>query len=109
MEKVCRTIYGAKHVLLSNKANAQLKRFRTLGYDTLPICMAKTQKSLSDDEKKLGRPENFDIHIREFEIAAGAGFVIPIAGNILRMPGLPLHPASEKIDIDPEGIISGLF
>lgn len=109
MEKVCRTIYGAKHVLLSNKANTQLKRFRTLGYDTLPICMAKTQKSLSDDEKKLGRPENFDIHIREFEIAAGAGFVIPIAGNILRMPGLPLHPASEKIDIDPEGNISGLF
>ena len=109
MEKVCRTIYGAKHVLLSNKANLQLKRFESLGYDRLPICMAKTQKSLSDDEKKLGRPENFDINIREFEIAAGAGFVIPIAGNILRMPGLPLHPASEKIDIEPQGDIKGLF
>lgn len=109
MEKVCRSIYGAKHVILSNKAIRQLKKLNDLGYDELPICMAKTQKSLSDDEKKLGRPENFDINIREFEIAAGAGFVIPIAGNILRMPGLPLHPASEKIDIDPEGEITGLF
>jgi formate--tetrahydrofolate ligase len=71
--------------------------------------MAKTQKSLSDNEKLLGRPRNFDIHIREFEIAAGAGFIIPIAGNILRMPGLPLTPSSEKIKIDGEGTISGLF
>ncbi|WP_088341577.1 formate--tetrahydrofolate ligase [Robiginitalea sediminis] len=109
MEKICRTIYGAKHVLLTNKASSQLKRFEALGFSNLPICMAKTQKSLSDDEKMLGRPENFDIHIREFEIAAGAGFVIPIAGNILRMPGLPGRPASEHIDIDGEGQISGLF
>jgi formate--tetrahydrofolate ligase len=71
--------------------------------------MAKTQKSLSDDEKQLGRPENFDINIRELEIAAGAGFIIPIAGNILRMPGLPAHPASEQIGIDKNGEISGLF
>ncbi|SFR53611.1 Formate-tetrahydrofolate ligase [Robiginitalea myxolifaciens] len=109
MEKVCRTIYGAKHVILSNKANSQLRRFETLGYGQLPVCMAKTQKSLSDDEKKLGRPENFDINIREFEIAAGAGFIIPIAGNILRMPGLPLRPASEQIDVDSQGNIKGLF
>ena len=109
MEKICRTIYGAENVILSNKASRQLKRFESLGYGNLPICMAKTQKSLSDDEKKLGRPENFDIHIREFEIAAGAGFIVPIAGNILRMPGLPSSPASERISIDKAGNISGLF
>jgi formate--tetrahydrofolate ligase len=109
MEKICRTIYGAENVILSNVASRQLKRFVDLGYGNLPICMAKTQKSLSDDEKKLGRPENFDIHIRELEIATGAGFIIPIAGNILRMPGLPSSPASERIAIDREGTISGLF
>lgn len=109
MEKVCQTIYGAKHVILSNKAKAQLNRFEKLGYGNLPICIAKTQKSLSDDEKQLGRPENFDIHIREFELAAGAGFIIPIAGNILRMPGLPETPAAENISITSEGKISGLF
>jgi formate--tetrahydrofolate ligase len=94
---------------LSNVAKRQLKRFEDLGYSNLPVCIAKTQKSLSDDEKMLGRPENFDIHIREFEIAAGAGFIIPIAGNILRMPGLPATPAAERIDIDASGEISGLF
>lgn len=109
MEKICRTIYGAQHVILSNKAKSQLKRYEALNYSGLPICMAKTQKSLSDDEKQLGRPEFFDINIREFEIAAGAGFIIPIAGNILRMPGLPTRPASEQIGIDSEGRISGLF
>ena len=71
--------------------------------------MAKTQKSLSDNDKLLGRPENFSIHIRELEIAAGAGFVIPIAGNMLRMPGLPATPASENITIDKDGNITGLF
>ncbi|WP_228850719.1 formate--tetrahydrofolate ligase [Aegicerativicinus sediminis] len=109
MEKVCKTIYGANHVILSNKAKAQLNRYEKMGYGNLPICMAKTQKSLSDDEKQLGRPENFDINIREFELAAGAGFIIPIAGNILRMPGLPETPSAENISISPEGKISGLF
>ena len=108
IEKVCRTVYGAQYVIFSNKAKRQLKRFEELGFGDLPICIAKTQKSLSDDEKLLGRPENFDIHIREFEIAAGAGFLIPIAGTILRMPGLPSTPAAEGIDIDDNGIISGL-
>jgi formate--tetrahydrofolate ligase len=106
--KVCSTVYGAKHVIFSNEAKRQLKRFEDLGFAGLPVCIAKTQKSLSDDEKLLGRPENFDINIREFEIAAGAGFLIPIAGNILRMPGLPAIPAAEHIDIDNEGMISGL-
>jgi len=108
IEKVCRTVYGAQHVILSNKAKRQLTKFERLGYGQLPICIAKTQKSLSDDEKLLGRPENFDINIREFEIAAGAGFLIPIAGNILRMPGLPEVPAAEHIDISDEGVITGL-
>ena len=109
MEKICKTIYGAENVILTNKASRQLRRFEELDYGDLPVCMAKTQKSLSDDEKKLGRPENFDINIREFEIAAGAGFIIPIAGNILRMPGLPSSPASERITIDRDGNIEGLF
>lgn len=109
IEKVCRTIYGARNVIFTNPAKAQLSRFEELGYGNLPICIAKTQKSLSDDEKKIGRPENFDIKIREFEIAAGAGFIIPIAGDILRMPGLPGTPSSEHVDIDSEGNISGLF
>jgi formate--tetrahydrofolate ligase len=108
IEKVCRTVYGAQHVILSNKAKKQLAKFERLGYGNLPICIAKTQKSLSDDEKLLGRPENFDIHIREFEIAAGAGFLIPIAGDILRMPGLPQVPAAEHIDISKDGVITGL-
>jgi formate--tetrahydrofolate ligase len=109
LEKVCRTIYGARNVILTNPAKVQLSRFEALGYGNLPICIAKTQKSLSDDEKKIGRPENFDIKIREFEIAAGAGFIIPIAGDILRMPGLPATPSSENVNIDAEGNISGLF
>ncbi len=71
--------------------------------------MAKTQKSLSDDPKIIGRPEGFTITIREIEIAAGAGFLIPITGDMMRMPGLPTHPASEKINIDNDGVISGLF
>ena len=109
MEKVCRNSYGADKVVLTEKAKTQLRRFEKLGFGNLPICMAKTQKSLSDNEKLIGRPEGFDIHIREFEIAAGAGFIIPIAGNILRMPGLPETPSAEKIKIDSEGKISGLF
>lgn len=109
MEKICRTIYGATNVILTNVANNQMRRFERMGYGELPVCIAKTQKSLSDDEKRLGRPKNFDINIREFEIATGAGFIIPIAGNILRMPGLPATPSSENITMDKDGTISGLF
>jgi len=109
IEKICRTIYGADNIVLTAVAKRQLKRFEDLGYGQLPICMAKTQKSLSDNDKLLGRPENFDIHIREFEIATGAGFLIPIAGTMLRMPGLPVTPSSENIKMDSAGTISGLF
>lgn len=109
MKKICQTIYGGENIILSDVAKSQLRKYEEMGYGNLPVCMAKTEKSFSDDQKRLGRPEHFDIHIREFEIAAGAGFIIPIAGNMLRMPGLPATPAAEKITIDKEGIIEGLF
>ena len=101
-------IYGADHVEYSNTARQQLKTIVALNLDKLPICMAKTQKSLSDNESKIGRPRDFVINVREFEFAAGAGFVIPILGEMMRMPGLPAIPASEKMDIDINGRISGL-
>ena len=85
-----------------------LKRIYTLGLDKLPICMAKTQKSFSDNDKLIGRPTGFRVTVREFEFAAGAGFVIPITGAMMRMPGLPAIPASEHMDIDNDGVISGL-
>ena len=101
-------IYGATDVEYSAKARSGLKTINALGYDKLPICMAKTQKSLSDNETKIGRPRNFNVTVREFEFAAGAGFVIPILGEMMRMPGLPVHPASEGMDIDANGKITGL-
>lgn len=102
-------MYGAKAVEYSGKAKAGLKQIKQLGFDHMPVCMAKTPKSLSDDERKLGRPENFTVTVREFEFASGAGFIIPILGDIMRMPGLPAVPASEFVDIDNEGKITGLF
>ena len=101
-------IYGASEVNYSAKARKQLKTIKDLGYDGFPICMAKTQKSLSDNDKLVGRPEGFEVNVREFEFAAGAGFVIPILGNMMRMPGLPAVPASEGMDIDANGVITGL-
>lgn len=102
-------IYGADGVVYSQKAKLNLKRIKRLGLEKLAICVAKTQKSLSDDPSKIGRPSGFKIHVREIEIAAGAGFLIPITGDIMRMPGLPASPAAERIDIDDEGQITGLF
>ena len=102
-------IYGAEHVDYTSKAKSHLKKISNLGLDHLPVCIAKTQKSLSDDPKLRGRPKDFIITVREIEIAAGAGFLIPITGDIMRMPGLPGHPASEGIDIDDDGEITGLF
>jgi formate--tetrahydrofolate ligase len=101
-------IYGATHVEYSAKAKMQLKEFTKLGFTKFPICVAKTQKSFSDDERKIGRPVNFSVTIREFEVAAGAGFVIPILGEMMRMPGLPAIPAAEGMDIDNDGNITGL-
>lgn len=105
---IAQKIYGATSVNYSSKAEVDLRKIEKLGLQKLPICMAKTQKSFSDDEKKIGRPKNFEITVREFEIASGAGFLIPILGNMMRMPGLPAIPASENMTIDKEGKISGL-
>jgi formate--tetrahydrofolate ligase len=109
IETIAKKIYGAEHVDYNSSAKRQLKRIKELGLDNLPICVAKTQKSLSDNPKLLGRPKDFIITVREIEIASGAGFLIPITGEIMRMPGLPAHPASEGIDISDSGEISGLF
>lgn len=109
MKNITQTVYGGDHVILSDLAKLQLRKYEAMGFANLPVCMAKTEKSFSDDQKRLGRPVKFDIHIREFEIATGAGFIIPIAGNMLRMPGLPAIPAAEKITIDKDGTIEGLF
>lgn len=109
IQKVAETIYGASGVEYSSLAKSQLKKIEKLGLTRLPICMAKTQKSLSDNEKLIGAPKDFTITIREFEIAAGAGFLIPIAGDMLRMPGLPEIPSAESVDIDQHGAITGLF
>ena len=105
---VATKIYGANKVNYSTKALSQLKQINKLGFDKLPVCIVKTPKSLSDDEKKLARPTDFEVTVREFEFASGAGFVIPILGDTVRMPGLPSVPAAEGMDIDDEGIISGL-
>lgn len=109
IETIAKEIYGAEHVDYTSKAKAQLNRISKLGLDHLPICIAKTQKSLSDNPKLLGRPKDFIITVREIEIASGAGFLIPITGDIMRMPGLPSHPSSENIDINEDGEITGLF
>lgn len=108
IEKIAKEIYGADEVEYSQQALTDLKKIEKIGLGNLPICMAKTQKSFSDNEKLIGRPTNFNITVREFEIAAGAGFVIPILGNMMRMPGLPAIPASEQMFIDEKGVISGL-
>jgi len=101
-------IYGAEGVEFSVKAKSQLQQIKNFGFDNFPICMAKTPKSFSDDESKRGRPIGFTVKVREFEIASGAGFIIPILGEMMRMPGLPTIPNAENIKIDNQGVISGL-
>jgi len=108
IEKIAKEIYGADGVDYAAAAERGLRTIAKLRLDHLPICMAKTQKSFSDNDKLIGRPTGFRITVREFEIAAGAGFLIPILGNMMRMPGLPAVPASEGMDIDNDGKISGL-
>ncbi len=109
IETVAKRIYGAKAIDYTPKARADLRKIDQLGLNELPICIAKTQKSLSDNPKLLGRPKDFIVTVREIEIAAGAGFLIPITGSIMRMPGLPNVPSAEAIDIDGNGKIRGLF
>ena len=108
IETIAKEIYGASSVEYAFKAKRELNAIERIGLGHLPVCIAKTQKSFTDDEKRLGRPTDFVLTIREFEIAAGAGFLIPIAGKMMRMPGLPEVPASEGMDIDNNGKITGL-
>ena len=108
IEIIAKEIYGADGVEYSKKAITDLRKINSLGLNELPICMAKTQKSLSDNDKLLSRPSGFTVNVREFEYAAGAGFIIPILGKMMRMPGLPATPASEHMSIDNHGVISGL-
>ena len=109
IETIAKEVYGASGVIFDRKANLTIKRLERLGLDSLPICMAKTQYSLSDDASLLGRPTNFSIKINEIIVSAGAGFIVAISGDIMRMPGLPKVPAACNMDIDSDGKIVGLF
>jgi len=109
IEKICRGIYGADGVQYSPAAARTLERLEKQGYGKLPVCMAKTQYSLSDNASLLGRPQGFEVSIREVRLSAGAGFVVPLAGDVMTMPGLGKTPAAEKIDISEDGTIVGLF
>ncbi len=109
IETIAKEIYGAGSVSYSPAASQAITRLEKLGYGELPICMAKNQYSLSDDPKLLGCPKDFPINIREVYVSAGAGFVVAITGTVMTMPGLPKHPAAESIDVNEDGVITGLF
>ena len=109
IKTICKEIYGASGVEFGKNAKKMLSTIKELNYGDLPVCISKTQKSLSDDPKLLGRPENFIVTINELRISAGAGFIVAMAGDIIDMPGLPKKPAAELIDIDENGKIEGLF
>ncbi len=109
LEAIAKKVYHADGVVLTDNALKQLAQIEALGFDKLPICMAKTQYSFSDDATKLGAPEGFEITVRNLKIAAGAGFIVALTGDIMTMPGLPKVPSAEKIDVDDEGRITGLF
>lgn len=109
IHKIAVEIYGADGVVYTQAAKSALQKISRMGYGHLPICMAKTQYSFSDDDTKLGRPTGFDIHIREVYLNAGAGFVVAVTGTVMTMPGLPKKPAANNIDVDENGVITGLF
>ena len=109
IETVCKKIYGADGVIFDPAAEKMLGKLTELGFGNVPVCMAKTQYSLSDDPAKLGRPSGYRVTVREVYVSAGAGFVVAITGTIMTMPGLPKHPAAERIDVNDEGVIDGLF
>ena len=106
---ISQKVYGAAKVEFSAAASRELRKITRMGYGHLPICMAKTQYSLTDDAKVIGRPEGFTINVREVVLSAGAGFVVAVTGEIMRMPGLPKVPSAEIIDVDADGKIKGLF
>jgi len=109
VETITRKIYGGKNVIFSENAEKQLKQFTEMGWDKLPVCMAKTPSSLTDDAKIVGRPEGFDIHVTELRISQGAGFIVVLTGNIMTMPGLPKVPAALNMGIDENGTSYGIF
>ena len=109
LNQIVQKIYGGNKVILTETARKQAKELENLGFANLPICMAKTQYSLTDDQTKLGAPTNFDITVRNLKVAAGAGFIVALTGEIMTMPGLPKVPAAVRIDVDEKGVISGLF
>ena len=109
IEDIVKKVYGGSGVKFTPEAKEQINRLTSLGFDKLPVCMAKTQYSFSDDMTKLGAPENFEVTVREVKVSAGAGFIVALTGSILTMPGLPKAPAAEKIDVDENGKIVGLF
>ena len=109
VEAIVKKIYGGNGVIFTPQAKKQLATLKAHGFDGLPVCMAKTQYSFSDDPAKLGAPEGFAVTVRNLKVSAGAGFVVALTGDIMTMPGLPKVPSAEKIDVDEDGRISGLF
>ena len=109
IEAVVKKIYGGNGINVLPAAKKEIDRLSALGFDKCPICMAKTQYSFSDDPAKLGAPENFTVTIKNVKVSAGAGFVVVLTGDIMTMPGLPKSPAAERIDVDENGKITGLF
>ncbi|MBQ4365908.1 MAG: formate--tetrahydrofolate ligase, partial [Clostridia bacterium] len=109
IEAVVKKIYGGSGVSILPAAQKQIKTLTALGFDKLPVCIAKTQYSFTDDPTVLGAPEDFTVTIKNVKVSAGAGFVVVLTGDIMTMPGLPKSPAAERIDVDEDGRISGLF
>ena len=109
LNAIVRRVYGGAQAVLTPNARKQAQQLAELGFGDLPICMAKTQYSLSDDPTLLGAPENFTVTVRNLKVSAGAGFIVALTGDIMTMPGLPKVPAAEKIDVDENGVITGLF
>ena len=109
IEAIVKKIYGGDGINIMPSAKNEIKKLTELGFDKLPVCMAKTQYSFSDDPSLLGAPTGFTVTIKKVKVSAGAGFVVVLTGDIMTMPGLPKAPAAEKIDVDENGVISGLF
>ena len=109
MNAIVTRVYRGDEVVLTPEAKKQVKKLTEMGCGAMPVCMAKTQYSFSDDAKKLGAPEGFKVTVRQVKVSAGAGFIVALTGDIMTMPGLPKEPAAERIDVDENGVISGLF
>ena len=109
IEKIVKNVYRGEGIVVTDEAREQIERLNSLGFDKCPVCMAKTQYSFSDNKDLLGAPEGFTVTIKSVKVSAGAGFVVALTGDIMTMPGLPKIPAAEKIDVDENGEILGLF